>query len=166
MIEEAITKYSDMIYRLALIRIGNIHDAQDIMQEVFLKLVKYYNRGKAFNDEEHRKAWLIRVTVNAGKNLTLSASKRKNISLTEVAENAKSTDESETEKLEKQLAVYSAVMDLDEKYKVVVHLFYYEDMKVEQICKATGLSESTVKTRLHRARKMLEETLRGGGFHE
>ena len=162
--EETVRKYSDMLYRLALAKTGNPHDAQDIMQEVFLKLV---TSGKTFNDEEHRKAWLIRVTVNAGKNLVRSGSRQKEVSGFVASEWAEAYGNSgnagkgsdNLNALETRLVVYPAVMSLDEKYRVIIHLFYYEDMQITEICKVTGLGANTVKSRLHRARNILKEKL-------
>ena len=162
MIEEAVRKYSDMIYRLALAKTGNPHDAEDLMQEVFLKLVTY---GKTFNDEEHRKAWLIRVTINSGKNLMRKASLTKMPSTEEICEFVGIEDKSFSH-IENKTVVFPVVMALDEKYRVVIHLFYYEDMPITEICKTTGLGQSTVKSRLHRARNILREKLKEVGFNE
>ncbi|MCL1789330.1 MAG: sigma-70 family RNA polymerase sigma factor [Oscillospiraceae bacterium] len=158
MIEEVVRRYSDMLYRLALAKTGNPHDAEDIMQEVFLKLVTC---DKVFNDEEHRKAWLIRVTVNAGKNLAHSALKQKEVPINESVE---FTDDRSMERAETKSLVYPAVMSLDEKYRVMIHLFYYEELQITDICKVTGLGENTVKSRLHRARKLLREKLKEVDF--
>ena len=158
--EEVVRKYSDMLYRLALAKTGNSHDAQDIVQEVFLKLIR---SGKTFTDQEHRKAWLIRVTVNAGKNLNRSAFKRKNTG--ESPDFAKSEDNAFS-RLETREVVRPAVMSLPEKYRIIVHLFYYEDLQITEICKATGLGLNTVKSRLHRARNILREKLKEVDFDE
>ncbi|MCL1903626.1 MAG: sigma-70 family RNA polymerase sigma factor [Oscillospiraceae bacterium] len=158
MVEEVVRKYSDMLYRLALAKTGNTHDAEDIIQEVFLKLV---TSNKSFNDDEHQKAWLIRVTINAGKNLVKSSVKQKEVAITESYNLA---DDFDIKTLETHSLVYPAVMSLDEKYRVIIHLFYYEDMQITDICKATGLGENTVKSRLHRARNILKEKLKGVDF--
>jgi len=161
-IEEAVHKYSEMLYRLAFAKTGNSHDAQDIVQETFLKLVR---SQKTFNDEEHRKAWLIRVTVNAGKNLNLSAHKRRNVGDDGNRPEAGKNDEN-LSLIETKAVVYPAVMALPEKYRTIIHLFYYEDMQIEQICRVTGLGRNTVKSRLHRARALLKEELEEVDFNE
>jgi RNA polymerase sigma-70 factor (ECF subfamily) len=161
LVEEVVRRYSDMLYRLALAKTGNPHDAQDIMQEVFLKLVTC---DKTFNDEEHRKAWLIRVTVNTGKNLVTSAKRRRETEMPESMDYAEGGDNIKS--LETKAVVYPAVMSLDEKYRVIIHLFYYEEMSITQICRVTGLGENTVKSRLHRARNILREKLKEVDFDE
>lgn len=164
-IEDVVREYSDMLYRLALAKTGNPHDAQDITQEVFLKLIN--TRTGKFRDEEHRKAWLIRVTVNAGKNLNNSAFKRKNAGgFDEGIMDNRSDEDDSFSRLETRAVVYPAVMELEEKYRIMIHLFYYEEMKITEICKATGLGENTVKSRLHRARSILKEKLKGVDFSE
>lgn len=151
--ETLVDMYSDMVYRLAYARSQNFHDAQDITQEVFLK---YIRSGKIFNDEEHRKAWLIRVTVNAGNSFARSAWNRHRADISEA--------ETETEELSEKSEVYYAVRELPEKYRVIVHLFYYEEIPVKEIGRILGIGESAVKSRLFRAREMLRERLGGENF--
>lgn len=148
--ETLVDMYSDMVYRLAYARSQNVHDAQDITQEVFLKYIK---SGKIFNDEEHRKAWLIRVTVNAGNSFAKSAWNRHRADISEA--------EGETEELSEKSEVYYAVRELPEKYRVIVHLFYYEEIPVKEIGRILGIGESAVKSRLFRAREILRERLEG-----
>lgn len=148
-IEELLKRYSGMVFRLAFSKTRNKSDAEDITQEVFLKYMKY---NKSFNDEEHRKAWLLKVTLNTSKTLLMSAWFRK----TAVMEEA---DDIVTELNEKS-EVYYAVLKLPAKYRQIVHLFYYEDMSVESISKITGIKPSTIKSQLHRARLMMKELLK------
>ncbi len=148
---ELLDKYSDMVYRIAYARTQNVHDAQDITQEVFLKYIK---AGKSFNDEEHRKAWLLKVAANTGNTFVTTAWFRHRASLTEnEGEEASYCQEEKSD-------VYYAVAALPEKYRVIVHLFYYEELSVKEIAAALRISESSVKTRLHRAREILKETLK------
>ena len=151
--ETLVDMYSDMVYRLAFARSQNVHDAQDITQEVFLK---YIRSGKKFNDEEHRKAWLIKVAVNAGNSFAKSAWNRHRADISEA--------EAETEGLPEKSEVYYAVRELPEKYRVIVHLFYYEEISVKEIGRILGIGESAVKSRLFRAREMLREKLGGENF--
>lgn len=151
--ETLVAMYSDMVYRLAYARSQNVHDAQDITQEVFLKYIK---SEKIFNDEEHRKAWLIRVTVNAGNSFVKSAWNRHRADISEA--------EAETEEFSEKSEVYYAVRELPEKYRVIVHLFYYEEIPVKEIGRILGIGESAVKSRLFRAREMLRERLGGENF--
>lgn len=151
--DKLVDMYSDMVYRLAYARLQNVHDAQDITQEVFLK---YVRSGKKFNDEEHRKAWLIKVAVNAGNSLAGSAWNRHRADISEA--------EAETEEFSEKSEVYYAVRELPEKYRVIVHLFYYEEISVKEIGRILGIGEAAVKSRLFRAREMLREKLGGENF--
>ena len=148
-IEELIDRYSGMIFRLAFSKTRNRSDAEDITQEVFLKYIK---SNKNFNDEEHRKAWLMKVTVNTSKTLLMSAWFRKTTMMEEA-------DDIVTELNEKS-EVYYAVLKLPTKYRQIVHLFYYEDMSIESISEITGIKTSTIKSQLHRARLMMKESLK------
>ncbi len=150
-------KYADMVYRLACSRTGSVTDAEDILQEVFLR---YIRADKTYNDEEHRKAWLIRITINCSKSL-LSSAWRRHRDMSEQDENSGSCD-SRIEEIETKSEVYGAVLKLPEKYRTVVHLYYYEELSVEQTAKAVGISVSAAKSRLSRAREMLRELLGGG----
>jgi len=129
----------------------NRYDADDVMQEVFLR---YIRSGKEFADEEHRRAWLIRATINCSKTLLSSAWFRKTSPL----------EDTLTTELEEKSEVYYAVMDLPVKYRTVIHLYYYEDLSVSQISGLLKTKETTVKSQLHRARSLLKETLKGELF--
>lgn len=154
--EAVMRKYSDMVYRLALSRTGSPTDADDILQEVFLRYIK---ADKTYNDEEHRKAWLIKITINCTKSFLTSAWNRHR-DFAEADENSGAYDKRLTD-IETKSEVYGAVLKLPAKYRTVIHLFYYEDMSVAQIAKATGSGESAVKSQLSRARNMLKELLKG-----
>lgn len=151
---ELIEKYSDMVYRVAYSRTQNVYDAQDITQDVFLKYLKYTNAGNTFRDEEHRKAWFLRVAVNTGNTLIKSAWFRHRAALDEVGEIPFHNEDDKSE-------VYYAVRELQEKYRVVIHLFYFEELSIKEISNVLSLSETAVKTRLHRAREILREKLKG-----
>ncbi len=157
--EAVMQKYSDMVYRLALSRTGNPADADDIFQEVFLRYIK---ADKTYNDEEHRKAWLIKITINCTKSFLTSAWNRHR-DFAEADENTGACDKRLSD-IETKSEVYGAVLKLPVKYRTVIHLFYYEDMSVAQIAKATGAGESAVKSQLSRARAMLKELLEGVEF--
>lgn len=147
-INDVLTKYSNMVYRLALSRTKNKSDAEDILQEVF---IKYMKNKKAFENEEHKKAWLIKVTVNSSLKLVTSAWFRHTVPLVE---------ELKFETEEKS-DIYFSVLDLPLKYRTVVHLFYYEDLSVAQISEVLSIKESTIKSQLLRAREMLKIKLKG-----
>ncbi|MCL2077752.1 MAG: sigma-70 family RNA polymerase sigma factor [Oscillospiraceae bacterium] len=156
-LEEVLRAYSDMVYRLAFSRARNSFDANDIMQDVFLK---YIRADKTYNDEEHRKAWLIKTTVNTSKTLALSAWNRRRSSEEFNDEGLGvncSAEDGNLKNIENKSVVLSAVMDLPKKYRTVIHLFYYEDMSLSDLSEATGLSLNTLKSQLHRARNLLKE---------
>jgi RNA polymerase sigma-70 factor (ECF subfamily) len=155
--EEVLRLYSDMVYRLAFSRVKNSHDANDITQDVFLK---YIRAEKTYNDEEHRKAWLIKTTVNTSKTLVLSSWNRRRSSAEFTDEglgNIGAKEDKNLKNIETNSVVLSAVMKLPKKYRTVIHLFYYEDMPLSDISEATGLSLNTVKSQLRRARSLLKD---------
>lgn len=146
--QELIQKYFNMVYKIALSRTGTVHHAEDVVQETFLRFLK---SDKEFETEEHVKAWLIKVTINCSKSIFLSSWYKKSVPLTEEII-FDSPEKSE---------VYYAAMALPPKYRTVIHLFYYEDMSVQQISETLGTKESTVKSQLHRGRQLLKENLKG-----
>lgn len=156
--DEVVRHYSPMIYRIALTKTKSSHDADDIFQEVFLKLVM---NEKPFESEEHRKAWLIRVTVNCC-NSHFVAPWRKNVETMEDVMLEQMPDEGETFWQESDSPdVYAQVMKLPEQMREVVLLFYYEDMSIREIADVVGTSEVNVKKRLSRAREKLRLELGG-----
>lgn len=148
-IETKIIKYSDMIYRLCVSILKNKDDSEDVYQDVIIKFCKKIDE---FENEAHEKAWLIRVTINQCKNV-IRTSWFKNRS--ELDENIAYFDKEED-------SVYYEVSKLPTKYRAVIHLFYYEDYKISEICKILGQKESTVKSQLRRARHLLEKKIKGG----
>ena len=145
-IENILKKYADTVYRIAFVRVKNKDDAEDITQEVFVRFIK---RAPVFETEEHEKAWFIRVAVNCSKSLLLSPWR------TRRSDTEKDVPVFDTEKSD----VWYAVASLPEQMRVVIHLFYYENMSVSEISAATGKSVSAVKTALHRSRQKLKEIL-------
>lgn len=146
---EAARRYRDMVYRVALHAFGNSQDAEDAVQEVFLRL---YTEEKPFEGPEHLRRWLIRVTVNVCKDALKSPWRRRRVPLEAVPE-APVFDRPE------QGELYREVMALPEKYRTVLYLFYYEEMTVREIGEILDLGTSAVTTRLHRARARLREQL-------
>lgn len=150
--EHVINTYSDMIYRLAFARMGTKYDADEVFQEVF---VKYVERHPKFNDEEHRKAWLIRVTINCCNKLWNSSWRKKTEPL----------QENIVWEMPEEYGLQQALQQLPSKYREVIHLFYYEELSTEQIAKILHRKKSTVRTQLTRARRMLRELLKEEDFH-
>jgi len=148
---EIINKYSNTVYRIAYALTKNRYDADDIHQEVF---VRYINKRPQFESTEHENAWFLRVTVNLCKNFWKTAWKRKVIGLEDdLMEGAEITEETESDQ------VIDAVKKLPQKYRVVIHLFYYEELSVEEISKVLHAKPSTVRTHLTRARAKLKRLL-------
>lgn len=140
--EIQLKEYLNSLYRLAYAYVGNKPDAEDVVQEVFLRRSK---RGGVFKDAEHEKAWLIRVTINTAKSLLASSWKRRAVLSDDLAPFGEyESGESE---------VLAAVMKLNAKQRSVIHLYYYEDYPVEKIAGLTGMNASTVKSHLKRARE-------------
>lgn len=150
--EQEIRRYSSMVYRLALARTGNPSDAEDVSQEVFLK---YLQARITFANEEHRKAWLLRVTINQVKKLQASAWFRK----TETLEAHRETRALPCERSE-ELEVWQAVSRLKPKYRTVIHLYYYEGYSAEEIARLLNRKPVTVRSQLARARQQLKEWLK------
>lgn len=142
-LEKMIDKYSNMIYRLALIRTKTKENSEDVYQEVFLRLSK---KMPSFKSEEHEKAWLIRVTINCSKNLLNSKFIR----------NREELKEDIIFETEEKHNIYYAVQKLPLKYKTIIHLYYYEDYNINEISKILNMKENTVKSQLARARKKLK----------
>ena len=138
--------------RIALTKTESSHDADDIFQDVFLKL---FESGKEFESEEHRKAWIIRVTINCC-NSHFTAPWRKNISsFDDVLENSLADEDDGTVSLEEKNDIYSRVLSLPENMKEVVLLYYFEDMPIKMIAQTLETSEVNIKKRLSRARQRL-----------
>lgn len=148
----AMDRYLDMVYRLAHARTGSKQDAEDISQEVMLKLIKHASQ---IESEAHLKAWLIRVTVNQSNNLFRSAWRRLTAPLEEGL--AKGEQHSSSDRLDE------ALDRLSPSLRTVVHLYYYEEMTVNEIAAAIGVRPDAVKMRLSRARKSLKQQLENKG---
>ena len=148
-LEQTIEKYSNMVYRLAMARTRNIETSEDVYQEVFLRLAK---KMPEFESEEHKKAWLIRVTINCSKSILNSSFIKHRADL----------DENLSFEIPERHDIYYAVLNLPIKYRTVIHLYYYENYSIKEISKILKLNENTIKTRLSRARQKLEKTVKGG----
>lgn len=153
---QSVNEYSDLIYRVALHACGNQMDAEDMVQNVFIKL---FQHKKPFTSEEHKKSWLIRVTVNECHTLFRSVWKSR-VQPMEQIECSTQTS------MEEPSDLYDAVMELPAKYRVLIDLYYYEDYSVKEIADILKMNVSTIRTRLMRARKMLKEKLEGGMTYE
>lgn len=149
-LEILVNKYADMVLRLALTHLGNLADAQDVCQEVCIKLFKHQ---RLFNDAEHEKAWIIRVTINTCKNVINSPWKKWFSPVEKIPLPTEHTESME---------VVSFVLKLSRKYRMVIYLYYYEGYKTAEIAELLNLKENTVRTQLKRAKKLLKEKIMGG----
>lgn len=150
-VNSAIERYGDMVYRICKLHLKSEADTEDIFQTVFFKYLLYQG---TFQDGEHEKAWLIRVTVNACKDLLRSFFRRKTVALEAAEQLAASQPEDHREVLE-------AVFSLPEKYRDAIYLFYYERYTGEEIGAILGKNINTVYTLLSRGKKLLYSKLGG-----
>ncbi len=153
-IERVLAEYSDSIIKLCYTYTKNIHDAEDIAQETFIALIRH---GEAFESAEHEKAWLLRTAVNKCKNHVKSGWVKNTVPIDETTEEP-SQDFDPDEGSE----VLEAVQKLPEKYRLPIHLFYYEGYSINDIAGIIGKKPATVGTLLARARERLKEILKGG----
>ena len=145
--DQAAQRWQDMVFRLALHQLGSYADADDAVQEVFLRL---WRQKAPFESEEHLRRWLLRVTVNWCRDQLRRPWRRRRVDWDSL-ENQPAFETPE------QGELYEAVMSLPEKYRTVLDLFYYEELSVREIGEVLGLSQSAVTTRLSRARKLPRE---------
>lgn len=150
-IEDVYDRYADMLFRVAYTELLSKEDAEDTISEVFYKFIK---KAPKFRDREHEKAWFIRVTINQCHDLKRKRSLRSYTPLEEIAE-LPSIQKDETFVLEEVLA-------LPEKYKIVLVLFYFDELSIEEIARILRISKGAVKMRLSRGRDSLKERMKGG----
>lgn len=154
--EAVIKNYSLMLYKIAYSYTRNKEDAEDVLQEVFIKFARQRN----LDTEEYKKAWLIRVTINLSINVTKSSNKKKNIPLEyeKYPKNMGSTGIDETKLL---------VMELPIKYRAAMYLYYYEGYSVEEIAQILKKKNASIYTLLRRGREILKNVIeKGGSNHE
>lgn len=147
----AIEKYSDMVRRICFVQLKNYHDVEDVFQDVFLK---YILNDKPFDSEVHEKAWMIRVTINACRDNLKSFFKRKVLSINELVQEPSYIEESSFDTLE-------AVLQLPQKYRNAIYLFYFEGYTAIEIADILGRKENTIYTWLSRGREQLKTALGG-----
>ena len=151
-VQDLMNMYKNNVYAAAFSICKNASDAEDVVQDTFLQ---YYMTHKNFDNEQHIRAWLLRVAINKAKNIQSSFWRRKGMPLDDFIETL-SFETPETKGL------FEEVMKLPEKYRVVVHLFYYEDYSIKEIAKILRTTESNIKVRLSRGRVKLKDALKEG----
>lgn len=147
--ERVYDRYADMLYRLAFSHLQSREDAEDVIQEVF---VKYLGATSAFKDAEHEQAWFIRVTVNACYDFLRKKKYRLHVSLDEIEETVAKEEDALSD-------VSQMLSGIPPKYKTVMLLYYFEGYSVEEISQILKLSKSAVKMRLSRGRELLKEQM-------
>ena len=141
-----------MLFKLSFLRLQNAQDAEDVVQEVFYQ---YLKKPRTFQSPEHEKAWFIRTTINVCKNLLKNKWNRDMVQLQEWDEGQafqRGTGDAFEELKE-------AILDLPEKYRIPIHLYYYEEYSVREIAKFLRMNESTVQTHLQRGREKIKQVL-------
>lgn len=144
-IENKINTYSDTLFRLCLITLGNSHDAEDAVQETF---IKYLQKAPEFKNTEHEKAWLITVATNKCKDILRFKSKHQQINIDDINEFSNDSHDS---------GIIEALMTLPEKFKTVLILYYVEGYSTEEIARIIKRTKSAVKMRLQKGRSLLKD---------
>ena len=151
-IQQIFERQHRRVYRIAMMMLQNSADAEDAVQNVFLKFVE---KGQEFNDEEHENAWFITVTKNYCKD-QLKSSWKKQVDFVEIPETASTEEEAED-------ILLPYIMNLKEKYREVLYLYYYEEYSVKEMARILGRGESTLQTQLSAARGKLKKILEKEG---
>lgn len=175
-VETLYEKYSDAVFRTAVIYLKSEQEAYDIVQEVFLKLLRHIKLPRPklrqsipphpgmFQDEAHEKAWLLRVAINCCKDQLKSSWRKKRVSWDDYKDGSGSAVqkwEEQSADTERKHTLLSAIHNLPEMYREVIYLFYYEEYTAEEIGRLIGKNPSTVRSRLQKARELLKKELKG-----
>ena len=152
--EEIVEEYSDLVYSIALTRLRVKADADDAYQETFLTLLR---KKPELRNAEHLKGWLIRTAINCCRHIEGSSWRRRTVPLEEWQAGEFRF------RLEEENELFDALGGLPEKYRTVLHLFYFRQMKTDEIAKALKLPPATVRSRLFRGRELMRKAL-GSGF--
>lgn len=147
----AMETYADMVRRICFVHLKNRYDTEDVFQNVYMKYMLYEGN---FESSEHEKAWFVRVTINACKDLLRYFSRRQWVPLDVIAEEREALDDTAEEIME-------VVLKLPEKYRSVIYLYYYEGYSAAEIAGILGRKENTIYTWLARAKALLREKLGG-----
>lgn len=147
-IELIVNTYGDMLYRLCYVILKSESDAEDIVQETF---IKYIEKKQVFKDDEHTKAWLITVAKNKCRDMLRYKQRHSHIDIDNIKEvSAQSSD----------IGILEILMTLPEKFCLVLLLYYVEEYQIEEIAKIIGRTPSAVKMRLQKGRKLLKDKYR------
>jgi RNA polymerase sigma-70 factor (ECF subfamily) len=147
--EQIVRTYADMVYRIACRYVRNSIDADDVFSEVFLA---YFKKERTFESEEHRKAWLIRVTINCAKDFLEQNTQQLQLNEEIVADHSQSDRDT-------YMDLYAAIERLRPEYQEVIKMYYLDSLSVREIAQILDKNENTVKTQLARARESLKAYL-------
>lgn len=148
-VEDAFQKYGDRVFSAAFSICRNREDADDVVQDTFLR---YHIKNLQYMDETHLKAWLLRVAINRAKDITAAFWRRNRVSWEAYMEELEFTQPEDR-------SLFRAVMALPEKYRLVLHLYYYEECSIREIASLLHTGEGTIKSRLSRGRTLLKTML-------
>lgn len=154
--DEAFRRYGDRVFSAAFSVCQNREDADDVVQDTF---IKYYTKNEDYIDSSHLKAWLLRVAINRAKDISGAFWRRNRVSWEEYMEQLEFVQPEDK-------SLFQAVMELPEKYRLVIHLFYYEEYSIAEIAALLRSAQGTVKARLSRGRKLLKSMLTEDGNHD
>lgn len=143
-ISEKYYQYKSVIYRIAFSWMGNREESEDILQNVFLKWISLC---PDFNSEEHEKRWFIRVTINLCKDAHKNFWRKNKVSISDISELLPAPQEA---------SLFQEIVNLELRYKTVIHLYYFEGYLIDEIAEILNLSVSAVKMRLKRGREKLK----------
>ena len=149
-VEWLINAYQTNLFVAAFNICKNAEDAKDVVQDTF---IAYHTSKQQFHDEQHIRAWLFRVAVNKAKDVNKSFWRRNQMPLEDYVEQLPFESKEDS-------TLFETVLGLPEKYRIVIHLFYYEDYSIREIAQILHISEGNVKTRLSRGRKLLKDVLK------
>lgn len=141
--------YGNMVFKIAMVNLGNKEDAEEMTQEAFYKLLY---KAPEFKNDEHEKAWLIKITVNLCRDILRSVWHKRVVKMEDIEKYY--DDPSDT-------GIMKEIVDLPAKYKTVIYLYYFEDYSIKQIAEILKTKESTIKMRLQRGRQLLKVELKG-----
>ena len=146
-VENLVMEYSDMLFKICMVILCNEHDAQDVLQDTFCR---YIEKAVDFRDQEHEKAWLIKVATNRCRDIHRQRIRHPHANIDEVTASCEMPEQSE---------VLEALVRLPDKMKIVIYLHYIEGYKSSEIAQMLGISVQAVKKRLQRGREELRLTL-------
>ncbi len=149
-IDTVMEQYKNNLYTVAFNICKNTQDAEDVVQDT---LIQYWRQKKEFESEQHLRAWLFRVAINTAKNKVNTLFRRTTVPLEDYMETLSFETKESSD-------IFEAVMSLPTKYRIVIHLFYYEDYSVNEIADILKITPGNVKTRLSRGRMSLRNTLK------